>query len=57
MIFRHARARRTLTLTVWVLAGLTCAGAPASAGLVMGRASLPLAGKVVGIDPGHNGRN
>jgi N-acetylmuramoyl-L-alanine amidase len=31
--------------------------AAASAGPAAGRASLPLAGEVVGIDPGHNGAN
>ncbi len=44
-------------LVVAAIAALTWAGAPASAGPLAGRASLPLAGKVVGIDPGHNGRN
>jgi N-acetylmuramoyl-L-alanine amidase len=39
------------------LASLTFAGTSANAGPVARRASLPLAGKVVGIDPGHNGRN
>ena len=52
-----ARPRIGLTLAMCVLAGLTCAGAPASPGSVIGQASLPLAGKIVGIDPGHNGRN
>lgn len=33
------------------------AGRPEPAARTAQRASLPLAGKVVGIDPGHNGRN
>jgi N-acetylmuramoyl-L-alanine amidase len=37
--------------------GLIYAGLTASAGSQTTPASLPLAGKVVGIDPGHNGRN
>ena len=45
------------TLAIWSLAGLTLTGTAAVAGPVSARASLPLAGKVVGIDPGHNGRN
>jgi N-acetylmuramoyl-L-alanine amidase len=44
-----------------VVTGGTTAGAdviPARAGAVMTRtAPLPLTGKIVGIDPGHNGRN
>lgn len=46
-----------LVLAVGVLMALVYAGAPASAGPQTASASLPLAGKVVGIDPGHNGRN
>jgi N-acetylmuramoyl-L-alanine amidase len=42
---------------MWVLASLGVAGTSATAGLAVRHASLPLAGKVVGIDPGHNGRN
>ena len=42
---------------MWVLASLGVAGTSATAGPAVRRASLPLAGKVVGIDPGHNGRN
>jgi len=42
---------------MWGVAGLAFAGVPANAGPVARRASLPLAGKIVGIDPGHNGRN
>lgn len=57
MILRRTRPRIALTLAMWVLAGLTCAGAPASAGPAIRGASLPLVGKIVGIDPGHNGRN
>jgi N-acetylmuramoyl-L-alanine amidase len=57
MLLRRTRPRIALTLAVWVLAGLTCAGVPASAGPAIPRASLPLVGKIVGIDPGHNGRN
>jgi len=63
VILGSARTRVAATLIVWVLAGLTLVGAVAGAGTVAGAgpaatsASLPLAGKVVGIDPGHNGRN
>lgn len=39
---------------VWILAASGHAGARAAVG---GTASRPLSGKVVGIDPGHNGRN
>jgi N-acetylmuramoyl-L-alanine amidase len=38
-------------------AGASAAGMSGSAGAPLGPASLPLAGEVVGIDPGHNGRN
>ena len=44
-------------LAIWVLASLGVAGTSASAGPAARRPSLPLAGKVVGIDPGHNGDN
>jgi N-acetylmuramoyl-L-alanine amidase len=57
MILRRTRPRIATTLAMWVLAGLACAGAPASAGPVIRKAWLPLARKIVGIDPGHNGRN
>ncbi len=57
MISRTARSRIAATLAMWGLAGLTFTGTSASAGPVIQHASLPLAGKVVGIDPGHNGRN
>jgi N-acetylmuramoyl-L-alanine amidase len=57
--------RRTVgSLVGWVLAGALAVGAvtaaaTASAGPVRSRAAapLPLAGKIIGIDPGHNGRN
>ena len=49
--------RWATTFALWGLAGLTFTGTSAGAGPVSARASLPLAGKVVGIDPGHNGRN
>lgn len=39
------------------LAAPTATGASASASRAASSASLPLAGKVVGIDPGHNGAN
>jgi N-acetylmuramoyl-L-alanine amidase len=55
--WRSACSGFATALVVWGLAGLTPAGTVASTGPVVGRASLPLAGKVVGIDPGHNGRN
>ena len=57
MILRSARSPIAATLVVLGLASLTFAGTSANAGPVARRASLPLAGKVVGIDPGHNGRN
>ncbi len=57
MILRSARSGIAATLAVWGLAGLTVTGTSANAGPVARGASLPLAGKVVGIDPGHNGRN
>jgi len=57
MTLRSARPRIAATLAVLGLAGLTLAGTSANAGSVARRASLPLAGKIVGIDPGHNGRN
>jgi N-acetylmuramoyl-L-alanine amidase len=46
-----------LTLVLSLLAGVTFAGTPANAGPAARRASLALAGELVGIDPGHNGRN
>ncbi len=57
MILRSARLGIAATLAVCGLAGLTVAGISAKAGPAARGASLPLAGKVVGIDPGHNGRN
>lgn len=57
MILRSARARIVATLAICGLAGLTLAGTSANGVPVAQRASLPLAGKIVGIDPGHNGRN
>ncbi len=63
MLSRRARRRIGATLAVWVVAGLACACTEASNGPAIRQAShprrtsLPLAGKVVGIDPGHNGRN
>ncbi len=54
---RNAGLRVTAAFVLGGLAGLglvtTCAGA----GALAARSSLPLAGKIVGIDPGHNGRN
>jgi N-acetylmuramoyl-L-alanine amidase len=52
-----ARSRIAATLAALGIAAVAWAVASASAGTVARRASLPLAGKVVGIDPGHNGRN
>ncbi len=46
-----------MALAVCALAGAAVAGTSATAGPAVHRASLPLAGKIVGIDPGHNGRN
>ncbi|HTD07251.1 MAG TPA: N-acetylmuramoyl-L-alanine amidase [Solirubrobacteraceae bacterium] len=60
------RAITVLALAVGSLVGLAYSGAPASAGSPATPASagprtataaLALAGKVVGIDPGHNGHN
>ncbi|MGP0102912.1 MAG: N-acetylmuramoyl-L-alanine amidase [Solirubrobacteraceae bacterium] len=57
MILRSARLGIAATLAVCGLAGPTIAGTSANAGPEARGASLPLVGKVVGIDPGHNGRN
>jgi N-acetylmuramoyl-L-alanine amidase len=57
VILHRTRPRIAAALAMSVLAGLAYVGAPASAGRVIGGASLPLAGEIVGIDPGHNGRN
>ncbi len=57
MTLRGGRPRIAAALVVLGLAGPIFAGTSASAGSVARRASLPLTGKVVGIDPGHNGRN
>jgi N-acetylmuramoyl-L-alanine amidase len=57
---RHRRGSLAVLALATVacgVAGLTAAGTSASAGAASQPASLPLAGKVVGIDPGHNGRN
>jgi N-acetylmuramoyl-L-alanine amidase len=51
------RAFTLLAIAVGGLIGLAHTGAPASTGSQAASPSLPLAGKVVGIDPGHNGRN
>jgi N-acetylmuramoyl-L-alanine amidase len=51
------RSRIAAALAVLGLTSLAFACTSANAGPVASRASLPLAGKVVGIDPGHNGRN
>jgi N-acetylmuramoyl-L-alanine amidase len=56
MGLRIARSRAAVALAALGIAGVAWAGASASAG-PLGRSPLPLAGKVVGIDPGHNGRN
>ena len=65
MVLRGKSSRIMATLAVCGVAGSVAAGAPANAGPAgrpsspppAVRSSLPLAGKVVGIDPGHNGRN
>lgn len=44
-------------LALWLVAGLVFVAASASGGPGTQRAPLPLAGEIVGIDPGHNGRN
>jgi N-acetylmuramoyl-L-alanine amidase len=54
---RRARSRIAAAVAVGALAALALVGTPASAGPRARRAALPLAGKIVGIDPGHNGRN
>jgi len=63
----HSFRPRWAILWRSVLAAAACAAlvgmAPGTAGAVQAaghryaRASLPLAGKIIGIDPGHNGRN
>jgi N-acetylmuramoyl-L-alanine amidase len=55
--FKPSRARLGAALALSCLASLTFAGVPATAKPLVRHASLPLTGKVVGIDPGHNGRN
>jgi N-acetylmuramoyl-L-alanine amidase len=57
MTTRRTRLRLTTAVVLVAVAGLADAGAPASAGPGARVASPPLSGMVVGIDPGHNGRN
>jgi N-acetylmuramoyl-L-alanine amidase len=57
MTSRGTRPRIAAKLATYALAVLALSGTPASAGPVTPPPPLPLAGKVVGIDPGHNGRN
>ena len=57
MASRGTGSRIAATFAVCAAAGLALAGAQAIAGPAGRGAELPLAGKVVGIDPGHNGRN
>ncbi|MGO9761723.1 MAG: N-acetylmuramoyl-L-alanine amidase [Solirubrobacteraceae bacterium] len=57
MTSRRAPSRIAAAVAVGALAGLAVVGTPASAGPSARRASPPLAGEIVGIDPGHNGRN
>jgi N-acetylmuramoyl-L-alanine amidase len=57
MMLRRARSWVAATLAMLGLTSLAFACAPANAGSGALPGSLPLAGKVVGIDPGHNGRN
>src|ERR1700679_1065155 len=57
MILRCPRSRVAATLAVLGLAGLAFACTSAKAGSGALPPSLPRAGKGVGIDPGHNGRN
>jgi N-acetylmuramoyl-L-alanine amidase len=53
-----ARTRVAVGLATLALAASSITGANADANAEQPTAtSLPLAGKVVGIDPGHNGRN
>jgi N-acetylmuramoyl-L-alanine amidase len=54
---RGARSRILAALAVCGCASVTFSAAVASGGPTARVASLALAGKVVGIDPGHNGRN
>jgi N-acetylmuramoyl-L-alanine amidase len=49
--------RVTATLACGALAALALGGRSADAGAPAAHVALPLAGKIVGIDPGHNGRN
>ena len=57
MTSRGKSLRIGLTLALCGLAAAACAGVSASAGPLAGAPALALAGKVVGIDPGHNGRS
>ena len=57
MRIRSARSCSAATLAASGLACLMLACTTANAGPATQRASLPLAGKIVGIDPGHNGHN
>ena len=57
MTSRRASPIVAASIAMLALAVYSQHGTPANAGPVAARASLPLAGKVVGIDPGHNGRN
>jgi N-acetylmuramoyl-L-alanine amidase len=50
-------SRPAAALAALGIAGIAWAGTWASAGPLAQRSPLPLAGKIVGIDPGHNGRN
>jgi N-acetylmuramoyl-L-alanine amidase len=54
---RRLPARLAPVLAMCVLSAPAWGGTQASAGPVGPQSSLPLSGKIVGIDPGHNGRN
>jgi len=58
---KGARLRLTVLLAVAALVPIAGAGAAAAAtsagGTAAAAAAKPLAGKIIGVDPGHNGRN
>jgi N-acetylmuramoyl-L-alanine amidase len=57
MTVRPARSHLAAAVALVVLAALAVVGSPATAGPSARPAPLPLAGKIAGVDPGHNGRN
>ncbi len=57
MSARRMSALSRPACAAFAFAALACAATPTGARTVTSATPLPLAGKVVGIDPGHNGRN